>query len=185
MANAKILHVGDDVQLRIPVMQWAGLTVLRCECSIAPIRDTLTRKEAIDAIVFQTEGDMFAPAILTTVRFLSKAPLVLFQHALTVFERDTFDLIIPPITPPVVWLQELADEIKASRRLQTLSRELCKQASAVCSHSQRTREMAARNCMSPINPDALWRGGSVERSGSLQPQRSIEAHARPGVIKDH
>lgn len=103
MATATVLYVGDDLKLHVPVMQEAGLAVLRADCSIASISDTLERAESIDAIVFQSNPRVLTYTVITAVRALSESPIVLFQNSGSDHEEEPFDLIVPPLTHPAVW----------------------------------------------------------------------------------
>jgi hypothetical protein len=86
----------------------------------------------------------------TLARSLSVAPLILFEDALC-DDESNFDLVIPPLTFPDVWLREVAATIERSRMLglksaaiREQSRWLVKQSEAVREKSLLEREKSVR-----------------------------------------
>ncbi|HEX8712719.1 MAG TPA: hypothetical protein VF730_12655 [Terracidiphilus sp.] len=166
MATAKILHVGDDLCQRIPVLSRAGFTVLRSENSIQAISDAFADGDFFSAILFHS--DLAAPAepAIQTTRSLSTAPLVLFQNPTVLCDDHDFDLVIPALTPPDIWLQNLRELVERAHELCEQARQLRKDCESVRSHSQALRASAARNRAIAIDSDVLLPRDGGKTSGS-------------------
>jgi hypothetical protein len=186
MSTSRILYVGNDTSLRVPVMEAAGFTVLRSKCSIGSIREKLAGKEAVDALVFEEQGEL-CYHVVTKVRRLSTVPFVFFRESGIESQEEGFDLVIPVLTRPDVWLEELRLTIQKSGELHRSARKLREESAAVRSLSRSLlRESSARLREDPINPDALWRGELAQESKPTQPDGSAEdkPESRPRAIKD-
>lgn len=160
MASASILHVGNDVCQRIPVLTRAGFAVRRSEDSIQAIRAALTGEDPFSAILFHCD---MAPPAETTVheaRSLSDAPLVLFQNPTVLCNDRDFDLVVPVLIPPGIWLKKLKELIEESHRLCEQAHRLHKDCDSVRSQSRSLRASAARNRKVSIDPNAPWQGKS-------------------------
>lgn len=160
MATSTVLHVGDDLCQRIPVMQTAGFIVFQSECAIPAIHHAFGRGGGFSAVIFHSDiSAPPAPAIRET-RALSPAPFVLFQNPTVICDDSEFDLIIPALTPLDIWLEKLREIIQAARELCERSQQLRFDCAAVRSESQAILAKSLRNRVSPIDPEALWRGES-------------------------
>lgn len=144
MASAIILHVGDDVCQRIPVLTWAGFDVLCSQNSTSAIRAVLAEKSAFSAILFNCDQAPPAELTLDEVRGLSAAPCVLFENPAVVCKDSDFDLVVPALTPPGVWLEKLTDLIHKSRRLCEQAQKLRMDSESVRSQSRLLRASAAQ-----------------------------------------
>lgn len=160
MATTTILHVGDDLCQRIPVMQTAGFIVFQSECSIPAIHQAFEREDSFSAVIFHSDISAPPEPALRETRALSPAPFVLFQNPTVVCDNEPFDLIIPALTPPDIWLEKLREIVQAARELCERSQQLRLDCAALRSQSQAIRATSIRNRVSPIDPDALWRGDS-------------------------
>jgi hypothetical protein len=171
MATATILHIGEDVCRRIPVIQTAGFAVFQSEISIPAIRTAFDHGDTFSAVVFHS--DISSPPELTVheARNLSQAPFILFQNPAVICDETDFNLVIPPLTPPAIWLQKLVEVIQASRKLCEQSAQLRKDSAAIRTQSQTLRAQSARNRVCPTDPDALWNG---ENGGIPDPKRPEE-----------
>jgi hypothetical protein len=114
MANSTILHVGNDVCQRIPVMRTASFAVLQSEDSVPAILKAILGGDSFSAITF--DADISTPSsVVRAARRLSAAPLVQFENPSVYYDRSYFDLVIPTLTHPSYWLKKLHDVIEASR----------------------------------------------------------------------
>lgn len=180
MTTNTILHVGEDFCQRIPVMETAGLIVLQSEMSTPAIHSVFGRGETFSAVVFHS--DIVAPPEPTVheTRTLCEAPLVLFQNPAVVCEETDFNLVIPSLTPPAIWLQKLLEVIEASRELRDSSAQLRQDCSAIRSQSMRLRVESARKRKCPIDPEAIWNG---ENGGSADGEAPEIAHPEDASAK--
>lgn len=185
MSTSRILYVGNDTSLRVPVMEAAGFTVLRSKCSIGSIREKLAEKEAVDALVFEEDG-AHCYRVVTKVRTLSAVPFVFFRESGIESQEDGFDLIIPVLTRPDVWLDELRLTIQKSGELHRSARRLREESAATRSWSRSLQESSARLREKPIDFNALWRGELAQDAKPMQPDGSAEdkPEPRPRAIKD-
>ena len=182
MATATILHVGEDLCQRIPVMETAGLTVLQSETAISAIHSAFDQVDTFSAVIFHS--DIAAPPEPTVqeTRTLCEAPLVLFQNPAVSCDETDFNLVIPPLTPPAIWLQKLLEVIQSSRELCEHSARLGQECGAVRSRSARLRAESARNRRCPIDAEALWNGevGGIPEGKAPENARPEDASAKSG-----
>ncbi len=141
MAAATILHVGDDVCHRIPVMESGGLVVVRSEPSVDGIQSAFSQHTSFSAIALISPS----PILLSTARKLSEAPVVLFQDSSGDSDEYPFDLIITAQTPPSVWLKSLGEVIEEARKFRKLSQPLREEPATVRAKSRALCEAAANN----------------------------------------
>jgi hypothetical protein len=178
MAAGTILYVGNDICHRIDVMERSGFDVLHCDCAIGGFRDAFAEARLISAITF---GNAFHSPLLeaaSTARTLSAAPLVLFEDPAIKCHEHAFDLVIPAHTPPADWLRSLEELIEESRKLQELSRQMCEDCAATRASTRALRALSARNRISPIAGQDLWRGKNRDDS-----ENPASGPAPPGDIK--
>lgn len=179
MPTATILHVGEDLCQRIPVMETAGFIVLRSETTLPAVQNAFQIGDDFCAVVFHS--DIFAPPAPTVreIRNLSEAPLVLFENPAVHCDESDFNLVIPPLTPPSIWLQKLTEVIQSSRELRGRSVLLRRDCNAARTKSEVLRAGSARNRICPIDPDALWNG----ETGSIPASKPPEEEAPPGTSR--
>lgn len=156
MATAALLYVGDDFFHRIPVMEKAGLAVVSSEDSISTIQTALGNGIAFSAITFHCDFFLIPPEIVQTARTHSASPLVLFSNPLLNCDESEFDLVIPAMTPPTLWIQKLRELIQASILLRERSVQLRQDCLETRFHSEALRLESGRLCQHPIDADALW-----------------------------
>lgn len=159
MAAATILHVGDDICHRIPVMERAGLSVVRSMCSVDAVQRELADGRLFSVITFHNDFDPPPDLVICATRTLSTAPLVLFENPTVSCGEGVFDFVIGGPTPPAVWLKSLRKAIDEARNLQQISQQLREECLDLRSTSERLRATAARNRENPI--DTLWRDKAV------------------------
>lgn len=178
MAKTTILHIGEDICQRIPVMETAGLTVLQSEMAIPEIRRVFDDRDTFSAVIFHS--DICAPPQPTVceTRNLCDAPFVLFQNPAVQCDEAEFNLVIPPLTPPAIWLQKLVEIIDASHELREQSMQLRQDCVTARTKSETLRTASARNRVCPIDPDALWNGETGAIPDSKPPEESHSDGAR-------
>ena len=165
MSAAMLLHVGDDVCHRIPVIERLGLVVLRSECSMTGLEDVLAGGQNFAALAFHNDLRTLNKAIVMRARALSRAPLVFFENPTFECETREFDLVVPVHTPPAVWLNELRSLIEESSRILLRSRELVRESAALRSETRTIRDMVMRNRLTAIDSKRFWQG-EADSAGS-------------------
>lgn len=168
-----ILHVGEDVCQRIPVMETAGFAVLKTKIALPAIHAAFDHGDSFSAVIFHSDIHAPSRAAVYEARNLSTAPFVLFQNPSVSCANEDFDFIIPVLTPPAVWLKGLSQVIADSLKLRERSLQLREDCNAARSWSSSLRTQLARNVKCPVNPDALWRGvsGDSPEFGEPDPSR--------------
>lgn len=178
MAANTILHFGEDFCQRIPVMEAAGLMVLQSEVSIPAIHIAFDRGDSFSAVVFHC--DIVAPPepAIQEARILSEAPFVFFQNSAVVCDESDFNLVIPPLTPPSIWLQKLIEVIEDSCALREQSSQLRLDCIGARNTSQALRAASAHNRICPIDPNALWNGETGSNPEPKPPEEPGPGEAR-------
>jgi len=155
-----ILNVGDDPCYRIPVMERAGLIVVRTQCSVGALEDAFAVGTIFSAITFHTEVDGPVQAAVSSARRLCEAPLILFQNSSTRCDENLFDLIIPAQTPPALWLKSLQEAILKAHNIHKKSDQLQKDCASLRSASRELRRKSAQIRENLVDIDAFWRDPS-------------------------
>jgi hypothetical protein len=182
MATTIILHVGEDLCQRIPVLETAGLVVQQTETDIPAIRAAFSHGDTFSAVLFHSDISAPSQSAARETRTLSQAPLVLFQNPAAACDENEFNLVIPPLTPPAVWLQQLCELIEQCRGLRERSGQLRLDCATIRSQSDLLRARPAHNRIGPIDPDALWNGetGAIPESKPPEEARPDEGAAKAG-----
>ena len=180
MAASIILHIGDDFCRRIPVMETAGFVVHQSEVKIPAIHIAFQREEDYSAVIFHNDIAAVPEDAVQETRSLSEAPFVLFQNPTVPSNEEEFDLVIPPLTSPDVWLLKLRELIHASRQIREDTIQLRRDCAAARSRSQELRLASERHRVPPIDPDAIWRGSSA---GKL-PESKSPQEAGPDKFRE-
>ena len=115
--SRKILTFGYDACHRWAVLRLAGYTVHVCE-SIGELRDRLMKRAHVDAVIMVEDIVSVPPAAIAAARSYFNGPLVLFQARSGSAYRDSFDLCVPILSGPPVWLPKL-ESLLDSRRLKS------------------------------------------------------------------
>lgn len=158
MSSSSILHIGEDFCRRIPIIENAGFAVLQTEITLPAIHAVFDRGDTFSAVVFHSDFQAPPQIIVGETRTLSAAPFVLFQNPTIACDDTDFDLVIPVLTSPAIWLSKLRDAIEASIRLRDASLRLRVDCNAERSRSRSLLEQSNRICKFPIDPGAPWRG---------------------------
>lgn len=166
---SKVIHVGEDICHRLPVLESAGYRVEACT-SIPEIQAALDPKEPPDAVLI-SEGNGTHLKIVSVVRQFSSAPIVLFRETQREFSQAAFDLVIPVLDPPAAWLADIAALIARSRKLiaesqalQKQSADLRRESSMIRAQSGRERERSRRQREQTISPPEGFVGGTGPKS---------------------
>jgi len=170
---ARVLHFGTNDCNRVLVLRDFGYLVDDCP-SINDVRSTLLQGICPEALLF-SEGYPAArrEAVTLARSSCANAPLILFEN-LNCDDETNFDLVIPPLTAPELWLQAIAATIERSRMLHansTAIRErsawLVEQSSALRQKSITERERAVRQRQTAekvILEFRKWPGSSDEKT---------------------
>lgn len=164
MASATILHVGEDVCRRIPVMETAGFAVLQTKIALPAIHAAFDHGDTFAAVIFHNDIHAPSQAAVRETRSLSTAPFVLFQNPAVSCDEGDFDFVIPALTSPAIWLKRLSEAIEDSIKLREQTLRLREDCGAARSQSQSLRAQVARNLKCPADSDAPWRGSSGNSS---------------------
>jgi CRP/FNR family transcriptional regulator len=112
--TARIVHFGIDDFDRLRALRDAGYSVNSCD-SLPELQSFLSSNEHIDAVAI-TESSGGTPAdVLTFIRAGSDAPLILFKGWNSNANESEFNLVVPVLAPPDMWLKEIAALAEQSR----------------------------------------------------------------------
>jgi CRP/FNR family transcriptional regulator, cyclic AMP receptor protein len=112
--TARIIHFGIDDFDRLRTLRDAGYSV---ESSNNPteLKSLLSSNEQIDAVAI-TEVSGSAPSdAISLIRATSDAPLILFRAWNSNAVESEFNLVVPVLAPPDMWLREVAALTEHSR----------------------------------------------------------------------
>src|SRR5215469_12300167 len=160
MATPTVLHAGNDICQRIPVMETASFAVFQAEDSILAIRKAFAGGDCFSAITFHADLSAPSSSVVWAARRFSAAPFVLFENPSVYYERSyfDFDIVIPTLAPPSFWLKKLHDVIEVSRELRERSSQLRQECAIIQSAYQAIRAVSDRAVANPIYIETLWRG---------------------------
>jgi hypothetical protein len=121
--SRKLLSFGYDACHRWAVLRLAGFTVNQCD-SIPELRERLMGSEAVDAVIMVEDLVSVPPEAIIAAQSYFTGPLVLFEGRYPASHRDPFDLCVPILTRPEVWLPQINKLIETppSRLVGTPSR---------------------------------------------------------------
>lgn len=111
--SRKILTFGYDACHRWAVLRLAGFTVHVCE-SIGELRERLMKPENVDAVIMVEDVVSVPQEAITAAKSYFSGPLVLFQARINSKHKEAFDLCIPVLSGPSVWLGQI-DALTRSR----------------------------------------------------------------------
>jgi len=101
--SRKILTFGYDACHRWAVLRLAGYTVHVCE-SIGELRDRLIKRSHVDAVIMVEDIVSVPPEAITAAKSYFNGPIVLFQARSRSAYKNSFDLCVPILSGPSVWL---------------------------------------------------------------------------------
>jgi hypothetical protein len=149
----------------IPVLESAGFRV-NVRSSIELLIEELQRQDAAAVAVPEQLG-LKVENLITEVRSRSSAPVILFESGLGQQLEAEFDLVIPVLTSPERWLQDIAGLINRSRTVLREAQELHAQSSALRNESRAVRRRAREEAERPRELSRVFDG----RNGFGSPKR--------------
>jgi hypothetical protein len=111
--SRKILTFGYDACHRWAVLRLAGYTIHVCE-SIGELRDRLMKRSHVDAVIMVEDIVSVPQEAITAAKSYFHGPLVLFQARTKSAHKDAFDLCVPILSGPSVWLPKLEALLEAN-----------------------------------------------------------------------
>lgn len=145
---ARILHFGQDTCHRLFVLRSAGYGVAQCG-SVFQLRKALLSDGETDAVLMANSPEDVSLDAIAVARSYSTARLILFRDVIADTQEEDFDLVIPPLTPPIQWLNDIAILIERSRALRVSSAELMRKSEILRMQSavarQKSEEERARS----------------------------------------
>src|SRR5579862_1284262 len=178
MAAAAILHVGEDICRRIPVMEALGHVVYRSEPSVDGIRSALASGSSFSVITFHNDLVPPSPKAVSTARSLSSAPLILFENPSVDSDERIFDYIIPAQIPPLEWLRSLGEAIERARMSKDVSQQLRAECADARATTRRLREAATENRVKLFDSDSMWHGEADSGSEDADPADLLDGTSR-------
>ena len=113
---ARVIHFGLDDCHRLMVLRSAGYTVLDCG-SLVQLQVILETADDPEAVLL-SDGDGISPReAFAVARTHSSNPVILFRSTNLAYEEFEFDLVVPCLTPPEVWLSDVDAMIEKRRAL--------------------------------------------------------------------
>ena len=112
--SRKILTFGYDACHRWAVLRLAGFTVHVCE-SIGELRDLLIKRSQVDAVIMVEDIVSVPQEAIVAAKSYFDGPLVLFQARSKSAHKESFDLCVPILSGPSVWLPRLESLLESSR----------------------------------------------------------------------
>jgi hypothetical protein len=86
----------------------------------------------------------------------------LFENPWIYCDKSAFDLVVPALTAPSLWLTKLDDVVDASREQRKRSRELRQECAIVRSTLREALAVSACALVDPIDLEALWRAEEAD-----------------------
>jgi hypothetical protein len=117
---ANIVYFGVDTCHRLPVLERAGYSVENCY-SVLQLDAVLDSGRPAEAVLMTDHDGNLPQDAITLTHSRSVAPLVLFRDANCSYAETAFDLVIPSLTPPEQWLEQIASLLEKSRALRAQS----------------------------------------------------------------
>ncbi|HEX4283707.1 MAG TPA: Crp/Fnr family transcriptional regulator [Terracidiphilus sp.] len=116
--SARIIHFGDDRFNRLEPLREAGYRV-DAHNTLESFRMALDSGVPCDALtITETEADRQEQAV-SIARMGSDAPLIFFQDSTKLRDGAEFNLIVPLLAQPGVWLDKIAELIERGRGLRS------------------------------------------------------------------
>ena len=133
-----VVHFGEDMWYRLPVLRSAGYRVEQCD-SLEHFSTFLAWGP--DMVVLEEEPLVPLRKAISFTRARSTATLVLFRHELATTLVEGCDLVIPSLTAPEEWLVELATLLERSRTIRADSQALAQESASLRKDAAAVREM--------------------------------------------
>jgi hypothetical protein len=136
---AIVVHFGEDICYRVPVLRSAGYAVEQCD-SMEHFSTFLSWDP--DVVVLEEEPQVPLRKAISFTRARSSASLVLFRHEMNTMLVEECDLVVPTLTAPEEWLNEIATLLERSRSIRADSQALAQKSASLREDSAGVREMA-------------------------------------------
>jgi hypothetical protein len=133
-----VVHFGEDICYRLPVLRSAGYAVEQCD-SLEHFSMFLAWDP--DVVVLEEEPLVPLRKAISFTRARSNASLVLFRHDLGTTLVEECDLVIPTLTAPEEWLVEIATLLERSRIIRADSQTLVQKSALLREDSAAVREL--------------------------------------------
>jgi hypothetical protein len=117
---SRIVHFALDDCHRIGVLKSAGYCVDDCGDSLSRLHAALIGVWETDAVVIAESTGTLPDRVVSLVRSVSVAPLILFQSKYPHYDESEFDLIVQPLTPPDRWLSDIGALIEQRRSVHSM-----------------------------------------------------------------
>src|SRR5215469_5795931 len=101
---ARVIHFGPDDCHRLMVLRSAGYVVEICQ-SLVQLENRLQLGAAPDAVILSDSDRTCPQEAMAVARSFTSNPVILFRDTNMAYEDSGFDLIVPCLTAPEVWLQ--------------------------------------------------------------------------------
>lgn len=111
---AKVIHFGQDDCHRLMVLRSAGYSVDDCG-SLVQLRTRLATGMAADALLVSDDGGPPPDEAIALAKTRTTMPVILFRSTNLAYEESGIDLVVPCLTPPEIWLNEVGELIQKSR----------------------------------------------------------------------
>jgi CxxC-x17-CxxC domain-containing protein len=149
---SSILHFGEELSQRFPILRNAGYSVHRCG-TFLEFRDALQSGMEHDAISLSDLEEDASPLAVLAARTHSPAPVILFRTRNLIalpggcepagtpaLAEADFDLVVPPFASARAWVSDLASLITRSRAIVHQSQRFREQSALVRREAQAARE---------------------------------------------
>ena len=110
--TATIVHFGQDNCFRLLVLRGAGYIVEACD-SLDRLATLLTT--GVEAVLLEDEAEFPIVEALALTRVRSQVPVILFLNDPDAPVPEGFDLVIPTLTAPHAWLNQIAHLLDRNR----------------------------------------------------------------------
>jgi len=123
-----ILYIGtDDCHVAL-VLQSAGYDVEEY-ASLPQLATGLDELSGAGAVILSETENIVPEMVVRLVRGRSSAPAILFRRSSRrVVNAESFDLVIPPLTPPEKWLKQVNNLLERLRLARAQGKSLTDQA---------------------------------------------------------
>jgi hypothetical protein len=115
--GAQVLHFGDDRSHRLQVLRSEGYAVDSC-VSLQQMISRLRKGQDADLVCISEEPWCTAEGAVAVARAFSRAPVILFRANNHSYVQRSWDLEVPPVTPPEVWLREVAELLRSCTNIE-------------------------------------------------------------------
>ena len=112
---ARIIYLGTDTCYRLPVLVRAGYQV-ESYASTDSLREAMHALARVDAILLTDRDGAEPEEALALARANGLVPVILFRDHNWDGAVGEFDLVVPPLTPPRYWLEQIEFLIRANPR---------------------------------------------------------------------